>query len=79
MWQCNPAPENEGLEHDAALAMKGFETLQFKYLPKMIMGSPNDFEKTWNEFASQMTKLTEVYNAFMQTELDARVKAFGGK
>ncbi len=79
MWQCNPAPENEGLEHDAALAMKDFETLQFKYLPKMIMGSPNDFEKTWNEFASQMTKRTEVYNAFMQTELDARVKAFGGK
>lgn len=79
MWQCNPAPENDGLEHDAALAMKDFETLQFKYLPKMIMGSPNDFEKTWNEFASQMTKRTEVYNAFMQTELDARVKAFGGK
>ncbi len=79
MWQCNPAPENDGLEHDAAIAMKGFETLQFKYLPKMIMGSPNDFEKTWNEFASQMKPLTEVYNAFMQTELDARVKAFGGK
>ena len=79
MWQCNPAPENDGLEHDAALAMKDFETLQFKYLPKMIMGSPNDFEKTWNEFASQMTKRTEVYNEFMQTELDARVKAFGGK
>ena len=59
--------------------MKGFETLQFKYLPKMIMGSPDDFEKTWNEFASQMKPLTEVYNNFMQTELDARVKNFGGK
>ncbi len=79
MWQCNPAPENEGLEHDAAVAMKGFETLQFKYLPKMIMGSPDDFDKTWNEFASQMKPLTDVFNKFMQGELDARVKNFGGK
>lgn len=79
MWQCNPAPENDGLEHDAANAMKGFETLQFKYLPKMIMGSPSDFDATWNEFEKQMKPLTKVYNSFMQQELDARVKAFGGK
>ena len=79
MWQCNPSPENDGLEHDAAVAMTGFETLQRKYLPMMIMGSPNDFEKTWEEYTAQMKPLTAVYNKFMQGELDARVKNFGGE
>ena len=78
MWQCNPSPENDGLEHDAAVAMTGFETLQRKYLPMMIMGKPADFDKTWAEYTSQMKPLTEVYNQFMQGELDARVKNFGG-
>ncbi|MBS7261376.1 MAG: hypothetical protein KIG91_06945, partial [Treponema sp.] len=79
MWQCNPSPENDGLEHDAAVAMTGFETLQRKYLPMMIMGKAEDFDKTWNDYASQMKPLTEVYNKFMQGELDARVKNFGGE
>lgn len=79
MWQCNPSPENDGLEHDAAVAMTGFETLQRKYLPMMIMGKPADFDKTWDEYAKQMKPLTDVYNKFMQGELDARVKTFGGK
>lgn len=78
MWQCNPSPENDGLEHDAAVAMTGFETLQRKYLPMMIMGSAADFDKTWNEYASLMQPLTKVYNEFMQGELNARVKNFGG-
>lgn len=79
MWQCNPSPENDGLEHDAAVAMTGFETLQRKYLPMMIMGKPADFDKTWDEYTKQMKPLTEVYNKFMQGELDARVKQFGGE
>ncbi len=78
MWQCNPSPENDGLEHDAAVAMTGFETLQRKYLPMMIMGKPADFDKTWDEYVKQMKPLTDVYNKFMQKELDARVEAFGG-
>jgi len=79
MWQCNPSPENDGLEHDAAVAMTGFETLQRKYLPMMIMGSPDDFDKVWNEYTSQMKPLTEVYNKFMQQQLDHRVEVFGGQ
>jgi len=78
MWQCNPSAENDGLEHDAAVAMTGFETLQRKYLPMMIMGKPEDFDKTWNEYVTQMKPLTDVYNKFMQGQLDARVKNFGG-
>ena len=78
MWQCNPSPENDGLEHDAAVAMTGFETLQRKYLPMMIMGKPADFDKTWNEYVKQMKPLTDIYNKFMQQQLDHRVEAFGG-
>ncbi|MCQ2576062.1 MAG: hypothetical protein MJ162_04890 [Treponema sp.] len=79
MWQCNPSPENDGLEHEAAVAMTGFETLQRKYLPMMIMGKAEDFDKTWAEYTSQMKPLTEVYNKFMQLQLDHRVEVFGGE
>jgi len=79
MWQCNPSPENDGLEHDAAVAMTGFETLQRKYLPMMIMGKPADFDATWAEYTKQMKPLTEVYNKFMQQQLDHRVEVFGGQ
>ena len=78
MWQCNPSAENGGFEEEAAVAMTGFETIQRKYLPQMIMGKPADFEKTWNEYASLLKPLTEKYNKFMQQQLDHRVEVFGG-
>jgi putative aldouronate transport system substrate-binding protein len=78
MWQCNPSAEKGGFEEEAAVAMTGFETIQRKYLPAMIMGKPEDFEKTWNEYASLLKPLTDVYNKFMQQQLDNRVETFGG-
>ena len=78
MWQCNPSAENGGFEEEAAIAMTGFETIQRKYLPLMIMGKPADFEKTWAEYASLLAPLTEKYNKFMQQQLDHRVEVFGG-
>ena len=78
MWQCNPSAEKGGFEEEAAVAMTGFETIQRKYLPQMIMGKPEDFEKTWNEYASLLKPLTDVYNKFMQQQLDNRVETFGG-
>jgi len=78
MWQCNPSAENGGFEEEAAIAMTGFETIQRKYLPLMIMGKPTDFEKTWADYVKQMKPLTDKYNKFMQQQLDHRVEAFGG-
>lgn len=78
MWQCNPSAENGGFEEEAAVAMTGFETIQRKYLPMMIMGKPSDFEKTWNEYANLLKPLTTTYNKFMQQQLDHRVETFGG-
>ncbi len=79
MWQCNPSPENDGLEHDAAVAMTGFETYQRKYLPMLIMSNPGEFDGIWKEYSDLMKPLTKVYNEFMQKELDARVARFGGE
>ncbi|MCR4940667.1 MAG: hypothetical protein K5930_11270 [Treponemataceae bacterium] len=78
MWQCNPSAENGGFEGEAAVAMTGFETIQRKYLPMMIMGSPADFDATWAEYVGLMKPLTDTYNKFMQGQLDNRVKLFGG-
>ena len=78
MWQCNPSAENGGFEEEAAVAMTGFETVQRKYLPQMIMGKPADFDKTWDEYCSLLKPLTEVYDKFMQQQLDHRVEVFGG-
>ena len=78
MWQCNPSAENGGFEEEAAVAMSGFETIQRKYLPQMIMGKPADFDKTWDEYCKLLKPLTETYNKFMQQQLDHRVEAFGG-
>ena len=78
MWQCNPSAENGGLEEQAAIAMTGFESIQKKYLPKLIMGKPEDFEATWAEYAKLIQPLTATYNKFMQQQLDYRVEIFGG-
>ncbi|MBP5442473.1 MAG: hypothetical protein J6Y60_04450 [Treponema sp.] len=79
MWQCNPSAENGGFEGEAAVAMTGFEDIQRKYLPKLIQGSPSDFDKTWDEYVGLMKPLTAVYNKFMQQQLDHRVELFGGE
>ncbi len=78
MWQCNPSAEKGGFEEEAAVAMTGFETVQRKLLPKMIMGKPEEFEATWADYAAQLKPLTAVYNKFMQQQLDNRVEMFGG-
>ena len=44
----------------------------------MIMGKPADFEKTWAEYCKLLKPHTEVYNKFMQQQLDHRVEVFGG-
>ncbi len=78
MWQCNPSAEKGGFEEEAAVAMTGFETVQRKYLPQMIMGKPADFDKTWDEYCALLKPLTATYNKFMQQQLDNRVELFGG-
>ncbi|MBR4005286.1 MAG: hypothetical protein IKI90_05505 [Treponema sp.] len=77
MWMNDPNMEAEGAELDAAIAKIGFEEIQRKYLPKLIICKPSEFEKTWKEYTSQLKPLTSVYNKYMQEQLDNLVKKFG--
>ena len=70
--------ELKRLEDEAAEAMAGFETYQRKYLPMLIMGKPEDFDKVWDEYVSLLKPLTKIYNEWMQTQVDHRVELFGG-
>ena len=79
MWQMNPASGKSGLEKEACDAMNKFEIIQRNYLPKMITGAPEDFDATWNEYCEKLSPLTEVYNSFMQKQLDYRVELYGGR
>ena len=64
-------------ELDAAIAKIGFEEIQRKYLPKLIICKPSEFEKIWKEYTAQLKPLTNIYNKYMQEQLDNLVKKFG--
>lgn len=77
MWQSDPSIEADGVEGEVASAHYGFEDIQRKYLPRLIMCKPSEFEKIWKEYTSQLKPLTSVYNKYMQEQLDTLVKKFG--
>ena len=77
MWMNEPNMEADGAELDAAIAKIGFEEIQRKYLPKMIICKPSEFEKIWKEYTAQLKPLTNIYNKYMQEQLDNLVKKFG--
>ncbi|MBO4507772.1 MAG: hypothetical protein J5747_03960 [Spirochaetaceae bacterium] len=79
MWQCEPAAEKGGEEEIAATAKKQAEALQRKYLAACIMAKTDaEFEANWKEFVTLMDPIVEVWDAFMNKQLKARVEAFGG-
>ena len=79
LWQCNPNAENGGEEEEAKLAQIVMEdNCARKYLPKLIMGSEADFEKTWAEYTAALAPALETWNKYFQGQLDQRIKAYGG-
>lgn len=74
MWQIAPV---DGTPEQ--LALSKLETVQRKYLPMIIQGSPASFEATWAEYVAEMDKAgIKTYVEFMQKGLDNRVEKFGG-
>ncbi len=64
----------------AQLAWKKAEDTYVKYLPKVILAKPADFEKTWAEYVDALEKTNlKVYEAFMQAGIDERVKKWSPK
>ena len=75
MWQESPSDGS-----DAATALSKCQAAYRKYLPKIIMGKPENFEANWAEYMKALDDAQiSKYNEFMQSKLDARIAKYGSK
>jgi putative aldouronate transport system substrate-binding protein len=74
-WQINTPDGSE-----AQLAWQKAEEVYRKYLPRIIMGRQNQFERLWEEYIAELGKTgLEKYEAFMQEKIDERIKKWSPK
>lgn len=74
-WQLTPSDGS-----DAQIAWKKAEDLYRKYLPRIILGRPAQFEKLWAEYVDELSKVgLEKYEAFMQQGIDQRIRDWSPK
>jgi putative aldouronate transport system substrate-binding protein len=74
-WQINMPDGSE-----AQLAWQKAEEVYRKYLPRIIMGRPNQFERLWEEYVAELGNTgLEKYEAFMQERIDERIKKWSPK
>ncbi|MDR2419620.1 MAG: extracellular solute-binding protein [Treponema sp.] len=65
---------------DAQIAYQRAEQTMRKYLPQVILAAPADFERLWAEYVAQMqSDGIAKYEAYMQEQLNLRIKQWGGK
>lgn len=74
-WQYAPSDGTP-----AQLAWAKAEETYLKYLPKVILGKPADFEKNWKEYTDALAKCNlKAYEAEYQAYVDQQIKKFGKK
>jgi putative aldouronate transport system substrate-binding protein len=74
-WQISPP---DGSPAQLAWAKAG--DVYKKFLPKVILGTPADFEKNWKEYTDALAKCNlKAYEDYVQTAIDARIAKFGKK
>lgn len=74
-WQLTP-PDGS----DAQIAWKKATDIYRKYLPKVILAKPADFESAWQEYVSALSKVNlKAYEDFVQQGINARLKAWAPK
>ena len=74
-WQISPP---DGSPAQLAWAKAG--EVYKKFLPKVILGTPADFEKNWKEYTDALGKANlKAYEDYVQTSIDARIAKFGKK
>lgn len=65
---------------DAQLAWQRAEALYRKYLPRIILGRPAQFESLWEEYVAELGKTgLDTYEAFMQKEINKRIEKWSPK
>lgn len=74
-WQLVP-PDGS----PAQIAWKKAEDLYRKYLPRIILARPAQFETLWNEYVGELNKVgLEEYEKFMKQEIQKRVTKWSVK
>ncbi|MCL2127052.1 MAG: hypothetical protein FWH38_02255, partial [Treponema sp.] len=65
---------------EAQLAWQRAEQVYRKYLPRIIMGRPTQFERLWLEYVDELEKTgLDKYEAFMQAEINRRIEKWTPK
>ena len=74
-WQIE-APDGS----EAQIAWKRAEEVYRKYLPRIILGRPTQFERLWSEYIAELNKTgLEKYEAYMQQEVNKRIEKWSPK
>lgn len=74
-WQLTP-PDGS----PAQFAWKKANDTAQKFLPKVILAKPKDFDKRWKEYLDALAKTNvQAYQDFMQSGIDERIAKFGKK
>ncbi len=74
-WQITP-PDGS----PAQIAWKKAEDLYRKYLPRIILARPNQFERLWNEYVTELSKVgLKEYEAYVQDHIDERIRKWSPK
>jgi len=65
---------------DAQIALQRCDQTMRKYLPRVILAAPGDFERLWTEYVAEMkANGIEKYEAYMESQVKARVAAWTKK
>ena len=76
-WSMPPPPDGS----PAQIAMVRCEETMKRRLPQIVLAPPADFERLWNDYVQEMTVTNRVadYEAYMQDQLNQRIRAWSGK
>lgn len=65
---------------DAQIALQRCDQTMRKYLPRVILAAPGDFDKLWAEYVKELdTNGLAVYEKYMQEQVKKRVAAYSPK
>jgi putative aldouronate transport system substrate-binding protein len=75
-WSMPDPPDGS----DAQISFQRAQQTMRKYLPQVILAKPADFERIWAEYVAQMqSDGIAKYEAYMQDQLNLRIKQWGGR
>jgi putative aldouronate transport system substrate-binding protein len=75
-WSMVPPPDGS----DEQIALQRCEQTMRQRLPQMVLAAPGDFERLWTAYVAEMNaNRVDLYEAYMQKQLNQRIKEWGGK